>query len=90
MPWGGIKNGELLKLIEPQGLEVFLTGDKNMEHQQRLELRPFAVLVMSAVNWPVARPHIQTISVVIDSARPGAIGMIDCGAFVPRSKRTRE
>jgi hypothetical protein len=90
MEWGGIKNGALLKLIEHEGFDVFLTGDKNMEKQQRLEDRSFAVLVMSAINWPVIRPHIQIISAALDEARPGTIGMIDCGVFIPRSKRTRE
>ncbi len=51
--WGGIKNGVLFRLIEREGFDVFLTGDKNMENQQQLEGRPFAVLVMSAINWPV-------------------------------------
>jgi hypothetical protein len=37
MQWGGIKNGALLKLIEREAFEVFLTGDKNMEDQQQLE-----------------------------------------------------
>ena len=55
--WGGVKNGALLKLIEREGFNVFLTGDKNMENQQRLDGRPFAVLIMSAINWPVVRPH---------------------------------
>jgi len=53
MEWGGIKNGALLTLIERGGFHAFLTGDKNMENQQRLEGRPFAVLIMSAINWPV-------------------------------------
>jgi hypothetical protein len=50
MLWGGIKNGALLQLIEREGFNVFLTGDKNMGNQQRLEGRPFAVLVMSAIT----------------------------------------
>ncbi len=37
MQWGGIKNGALLKLIEREAFEVFLTGDKNMENQQQLK-----------------------------------------------------
>jgi hypothetical protein len=69
---------------------VFLTGDKNMTNQQRLEGRPFAVLIMSAINWPVVRPHIQKISDAIDEAQPGTVKMIDCGVFVPRSKSNRE
>ncbi len=86
MRWGGIKNGALLTLIEQERFDVFLTGDKNMQSQQRLEGRPFAVLIMSAINWPVIRPHIQKISAAIDEAEPGTVGMIDCGVFVARSK----
>lgn len=37
MQWGGMKNGALLELIEREGFQVFLTGDKNMETQQRLD-----------------------------------------------------
>jgi hypothetical protein len=54
MQWGGIKNGALLTLIERERFNVFLPGDKNMQNQQRLEDRPFAVLIMSAINWPEA------------------------------------
>jgi len=88
MRWGGIKNGALLALIERERFHVFLTGDKNMQSQQRLEGRPFAVLIMSAINWPVIRPHVHKISVALDDARPGTVNTIDCGTFVPRPKRT--
>jgi hypothetical protein len=67
---------------------VFLTGDKNMQNQQRLEDRSFAVLIMSAINWPVVRPHVHKISAALDHARPGTVDAIDCGVFVPRPRRT--
>jgi hypothetical protein len=69
--WGGIKNGALLKLIDREGFDVFLTGDKNMENQQRPEGLAFAVLVMSTINWPLVRRHIHEISAAVDQARPG-------------------
>ena len=59
MEWGGIKNGALLTLIARESFEAFLTGDKNMQTQQRLAGRPFAVLIMSAINWPVVQPHVH-------------------------------
>jgi predicted nuclease of predicted toxin-antitoxin system len=90
MEWGGIKNGELLTLIEQERFDVFLTGDENMQNQQRLEGRPFAVLIMSAINWPVVRPHVHKISVAIDEAQPGTASTIDCGVFIPRLKRPSE
>lgn len=90
MQWGGIKNGALLTLIERERFEVFLTGDKNMGKQQRLEGRPFAVPIMSAINWPVVRPYIQKISAAIDEAEPGKVKMIDCGVFIARLNRPSE
>lgn len=90
MQWGGIKNGELLTLIERERFDVFLTGDKNMGNQQRLEGRPFAVLIMSAINWPVIKPHIQKISAAIEESESGTVKMIDCGAFIPRVNRQGE
>lgn len=86
MQWGGAQNGALLKLIESGHFDVFLTGDKNMENQQRLEERPFAVLVMSTINWPLVMPNVHKIVAAIDEARPGTIARIDCGVFIPRSK----
>jgi hypothetical protein len=85
MEWGGVKNGALLKLIESERFDAFLTGDKNMETQQRLEGRPFAVLIMSAINWPVVKRHIHKISAALDDARLGTVTKIDCGVFIGRS-----
>ncbi len=86
MKWGGIKNGELLTLIENERFDIFLTGDKNMDKQQRLDGRPFAVLIMSAINWPVIRKHLHSISTALDEAQPGTVKTIDYGVFIPRSK----
>jgi hypothetical protein len=82
------ENGVLLALMEQECFDVFLTGDKNRDKQQRLERRPFAVLIMSAINWPVVKPHIEKISLALDEAQPGAVKTIDCGVFVPRLKRS--
>jgi predicted nuclease of predicted toxin-antitoxin system len=89
MEWGGVKNGQLLTLIEQEGFNIFLTGDKNMVDQQRLQGRPFAVLIMSAINWPVIRPHIDAISAAVDEAQSGTVKTIDCGTF-SRKKPTGE
>jgi predicted nuclease of predicted toxin-antitoxin system len=87
MQWGAIKNGALPGLIELERFDIFLTGDKNMDKQQRLEGRPFAVLIMSAINWPLVKPHIEKISLALDEAQPGTVKTIDCGVFVARPKR---
>ena len=43
MRWGGTKNGELLARVGQNHLDIFLTGDKNMDKRHRLDCRPFAV-----------------------------------------------
>lgn len=61
-----------------------------MDKQQRLEGRPFAVLIMSAINWPVVRPHVEKISAALDAAHPGTVKTVDCGLFIVRSNRPRQ
>ena len=76
MNWGGIKNGALLTLIEREGFDAFLTGDQNMENQQRLDDRP----LRSAFS--VSRDQLARGP----AACPGTVEMIDCGVLKPRSK----
>ena len=85
MRWGGLKNGELLGLIARECFDAFVTGDKNMRNQQELEGRPFPVLIMSTINWPVVRAYIATIAAALEEAQPGTVTMIDCGIFKPHS-----
>jgi len=87
MQSGGIKNGVLLTLIESEGFQIFVTGDKNTQSPQRLEGRHFAVLVLSAINWPVIEPNLPKIATAIDESKPGTVQIIDCGVFTPRAKR---
>jgi predicted nuclease of predicted toxin-antitoxin system len=47
--WAGVKNGELLRLIADSGkFEVFLTMDKNLPQEQKINGLPFAVMVLRA------------------------------------------
>jgi hypothetical protein len=45
---------------------------------------------MSAINWPVIRPHVDKISSALDEARPGPVKTIDCGVFTARLKPASE
>lgn len=47
MGWAGIKNGNLLKLVEPV-FDVFVTIDGNLSYQQNLSERDLAFVVLSA------------------------------------------
>jgi predicted nuclease of predicted toxin-antitoxin system len=44
--WGGIKNGELVKLAELE-FEVLITCDQNLRYQQNLVNRRLAILELS-------------------------------------------
>ncbi len=44
--WGGIKNGELLKLAEAE-FDLFITSDQNIRYQQNLAGRRMAILELS-------------------------------------------
>ena len=52
--WGGIKNGELLKLAEPV-FDLFLTADKNIRYQQNLKGRKLSIIVFPSNKLSVVK-----------------------------------
>ena len=58
MGWKGTRNGKILAAVEAAGFEAMVTNDRRMETQQQLLRRPFAVLILSATNWPLIEPHL--------------------------------
>lgn len=46
--WAGLRNGALLTRLEAAQFDVFLTGDQNLEYQQRLSDRRFGIVVLAA------------------------------------------
>jgi predicted nuclease of predicted toxin-antitoxin system len=43
--WMGLKNGELLRKAEQNGIEVLVTGDRSLSYEQNLEGRNLAIVV---------------------------------------------
>lgn len=43
MGWRGIKDGQLLNLAEAQPFDVFVTADRNLIHQQNLQIYLFVL-----------------------------------------------
>ena len=56
-----ISNGELLKLAEDEGYEVFITTDQNLRYQQNLSGRRLGIVVLMATSWPRTKQHIPEI-----------------------------
>jgi predicted nuclease of predicted toxin-antitoxin system len=74
--WASIKNGRLLRLIADSGkFDVFLTVDKNLPHQQKINELPFAVVVLRARSNNIAdvRPFAPEILRRLPEFQPGHV-----------------
>jgi predicted nuclease of predicted toxin-antitoxin system len=85
--WKGTRNGRLLAAVEAAGFHAMITNDKQMDNQQRLLRRQFAVLILSATNWPVIEPHVAKIAEAVDNCKPGTVTWVECGRFMPSKFR---
>jgi uncharacterized protein (DUF433 family) len=56
--WVGLKNGELLRTDEDNGIEVLLTGDGPLNHEQTLTGLSLAIVTLSAIQLPILRKSI--------------------------------
>jgi hypothetical protein len=66
--WDAMKNVELLTAAELDGVDLMITGDKNIEHQQDLSGRKISVIVLSATHGGTVQRGIRTISSAIAAA----------------------
>lgn len=75
MGWAGIKNGTLLGLVEEEGFEVFLTCDQNLEYQQTLGRRPFAIVVFKVPNkrMETLLPLVPQLLALLPTVQPGLV-----------------
>lgn len=79
--WSGLKNGDLLRTAESDGIEVFLTGDQTLPYEQNLTARKIAIVSLSSVEWDILKHHLSLLIAAIDNAQPGSFQAIDCGKF---------
>lgn len=69
MGWGGIKNGDLLKLAAPE-FDLFITSDQNLRYQQNLADRTIAILELSTNDWHSIRAGFQDIRMAVEKMSP--------------------
>lgn len=74
--WDTLKNGELLTAAEAAGFEVFVTTDKNIQHQQNLAGRRLAVVILSNSRWALIRLKFAEIRAVVSVATPGSVAVV--------------
>ena len=68
---------------------VMISGDKNLEYQQRVQGRKIAIVSLSAINWPVISPYVAAIVKAVDEATPGTYQRVECGTFRRERKPRR-
>ena len=54
MGWSGKRNGELLRLMVADGIEAFVTVDRNVPFQQNIAASGIAVLILVASSNRIA------------------------------------
>ena len=67
--WGGIKNGELLRLAETD-FDLFITSDQNIRYQQNLAGRKIAVLELSTNDIERIEAAASLIQDAIENIQP--------------------
>jgi len=65
--WSGKQNGELIRLIDGR-FDVFLTGDKNLRYQQRIESRQIAIVELPFTRLQSLEPYLDQIRAAIRNA----------------------
>jgi len=87
MGWAGLKNGELLRAAEENGIDVLVTGDQTLNYEQNLTGRSLAIVALSAIQLPIIKNNLPKIIDAIDKAAPGSFQAVECGTF-SRKKST--
>lgn len=71
--WSGVKNGKLLKLIEGNQSDLFITADRNLPYQQNLEGFRVAIIALKLFSLRIGdiKPLMPKLQHVIESIKPG-------------------
>lgn len=78
MEWAGLKNGELLRIAAGQ-FEAFITVDRNLPAQPRVEQLPFGVVVIGAPRNDIdsLRPLMVSVRAALERIGPGQLVRIE-------------
>lgn len=74
--WSTLSNGDLLRAAERAAFNVLLTTDTSLPHQQNLEGRKIAVVILSGNRWSLVRPLVGQIVASVNAAKPGTFTVI--------------
>lgn len=73
--WGGIKNGELIRLAELE-FDLFVTSNQNIRYQQNLEGRRIAFRELSTNSLRRIEAATLLVKSAIDAIQPGEFRLL--------------
>jgi hypothetical protein len=76
MGWAQLSNGALLTAAEQAGFDVMVTGDRSIEHQNRLTGLGLAVVALNPIDWLTVRLHPETIRDAVEGAGEGSYAVV--------------
>jgi len=77
MGWAELSNGDLLRVAEDAGFDVFLTTDKNLPYRQNLKGRKIAIVVVAKNRWSLVKTALPQIVSPVNEAAAGTHVMVD-------------
>ena len=69
--WSELQNGALLDKAEEAGYDILITTDQGIRHQQNLEGRRLAVLVLLSTSWPRIQSQVDEVLAAVNRLKPG-------------------
>lgn len=66
-----------MRVAEAAGFEVLLTTDTSLPHQQTLQGRKLAVVILSRNRWVLIRQRLMEIAAAVNSAKPGTYSVVE-------------
>jgi predicted nuclease of predicted toxin-antitoxin system len=78
--WTGKKNGELLQLMISKQIELLITLDKNLVHQNKISVLPLSVIILNAKNSKIETliPFIQKLNNLMEmKIKMGEVLIVD-------------
>jgi hypothetical protein len=84
MGWERLSNGELMRVAEDAGFDLFLTTDQRIQYQQNLAGRKIALVVLTGTTkWSQVRLNVARIEAAVSAAEAGSYAEV----FIPFGPR---
>lgn len=83
--WDRLTNGDLLTAAERVAIDMMITADRNIRHQQNLAGREIALIELTTSHRETIRDNFPNLLAAVTDARPGTYTTVT----LPRPPRVR-